>query len=48
MLERFGKQQLLVIEDITDFVKQQKKHLDDHKLDMLEVPAERVWEMKDA
>jgi hypothetical protein len=26
-----------------DFVKQQKKHLDDHKLEMLEVPVEWVW-----
>jgi hypothetical protein len=48
VLEKFGNQQLLAIEDIRDFVKQQKKHLDDHRLDLLEVPVERVWVMEDA
>jgi len=48
VLERFGRQQLLTVEDITDFVKQQKKHLDDHKLDLLEVPVERVWDIGDS
>jgi hypothetical protein len=43
MLERFGKQQLSGIEDITDFVLEQKKHVDSRRLDLLEIPVERVW-----
>lgn len=45
MLEKFGKQQVLVIEDITDFVLEQKKHVDSRRLDLLEVPVERVWDI---
>lgn len=45
VLEKFGKQQLLAIEDITDFVLEQKKHIDSRRLDLLEVPVERVWDI---
>ena len=47
VLENFGKRQLSTIEDITDFVRQQKKHVDNHRLDLLEVPVERVWYPQD-
>jgi len=47
VLERFGKQQLLSVEDITDFVLEQKEHVDARRLDLLQVPVERVWEMPD-
>jgi hypothetical protein len=43
MLERFGKEQLLDVEDITEFVLEQKKHVDARRLDRLQVPIERVW-----
>jgi len=43
MLQNFGKRQISAIDDITEFVQQQKKYVDDHRLDMLEVPVERVW-----
>lgn len=45
VLERFGKEQLLEIEDITDFVLEQKRHVDARRLDLLHIPVERVWEM---
>ena len=45
VLERFGKEQVRRIEDVTDFVKEQKKHVDQRRLDLLEVPAERVFEL---
>ncbi len=45
VLERFGKEQVRRIEDITVFVKEQKKHVDQRRLDQLEVPAERVFEL---
>jgi hypothetical protein len=43
ILENFGKKQIIRIEDITDFVKQQKSLLDNGKLDELQVLAERVY-----
>ncbi|HEY4285853.1 MAG TPA: DUF4291 domain-containing protein [Puia sp.] len=46
VLEKFGKQQLLTIEDITDFVLEQKRHVDSRRLDLLEIPVERVWDME--
>jgi len=46
-LERFGKQQITAIEDITEFVKEQKIHVDNKKLDQLLVPAETVYKLKD-
>lgn len=42
-LEQFGKQQLTRIEDITDFVQQQKVWVDNRQLDQLHVPQERVY-----
>lgn len=43
MLARFGKREILRIEDITGFVRVQKQHVDAGRLDLLEVPVERVW-----
>lgn len=43
VLETFGKQQIKLIEDITDFVRQQKQHLDNNQLDKLIVPVETVF-----
>lgn len=45
VLERFGKEQVRRIEDITEFVKEQKKFVDQRRLDLLQVPVERVWEI---
>jgi hypothetical protein len=45
LLENFGKQQLNRIEDITDFVKEQKQLLDKGQSDLLSVPVERIWNM---
>ncbi len=42
-LRRFGEQQISQIEDITDFVHQQRGHLELHQLDKLYVPEERVY-----
>ncbi len=47
-LELFGKQQVTRIEDITDFVKQQKLHVDNRQLDQLHVPQERVYTVTNA
>jgi hypothetical protein len=43
VLETFGKQQIKLIEDITDFVMRQKQHLDNNQLDKLTVPVETVF-----
>lgn len=43
VLQNFGKEQICAIEDITDFVRQQKVHVDNRRLDLLEVPVESVW-----
>ncbi|QEM06404.1 DUF4291 domain-containing protein [Mucilaginibacter rubeus] len=43
LLENFGKKQIIRIEDITGFVKQQKSLLDSGRLDELRVPVERVY-----
>ena len=42
LLEKFGKQQLTKVEDITDFVKEQKQHLDKGHVDQLSIPVERI------
>jgi hypothetical protein len=42
-LEQFGKHQVTRIEDITDFVQQQKVHVDNRQLEHLYVPQERVY-----
>lgn len=47
ILENFGKKQIIRIEDITDFVKQQKSLLDNGRLDELQVPVERVYRTAD-
>lgn len=47
MLERFGKVQVRRIEDVTEFVRDQKKFVDQRRLDLLQVPIERVWEIGD-
>ncbi|MGI4875689.1 MAG: DUF4291 domain-containing protein [Janthinobacterium lividum] len=43
VLEKFGKQQITLIEDVTDFVQQQKIHVDNRQLSQLLVPVERVY-----
>lgn len=43
ILEGFGKKYINKIEDMTEFVKQQKKLLDNNKLDTLLVPIETVY-----
>lgn len=43
---QFGKEQVKRIEDVTEFVKEQKKFVDQQRLDLLQVPVERVWEIE--
>jgi hypothetical protein len=43
ILEDFGKKQLKRVEDITDFVKEQKKFVEAQQLENLIVPVETVW-----
>lgn len=47
ILEAFGKQQIKLIEDITDFVKEQKFHVDNRELDKLSVPIETIYQLAD-
>jgi hypothetical protein len=47
VLEVFGRRQIKQIEDITDFVKEQKNHVDNHELDKLSVPIETVYHLAD-
>jgi len=47
VLENFGKKQIIRIEDITSFVKQQKSLLDSGRLDELQVPVESVYRTTD-
>jgi len=42
------KQQITLIEDITDFARQQKQHLDNNQLDKLIVPIETVFKTTDS
>lgn len=42
VLEKFGKQQIKYIMDITDFVKEQKYYVDKNQLDKLLVPVENI------
>jgi hypothetical protein len=42
-LEKFGKQQVIRIEDVTEFVRQQKVYVDNRQLAQLHVPQERVY-----
>jgi len=43
ILEQFGRQQVTRIEDVTDFVQQQKIHVNNRQLNQLRVPQERVY-----
>ena len=45
MLNEFGKKQINMVEDITDFVKEQKQYLDNNQPEKLNIPVERVWEI---
>lgn len=47
-LEKFGKEQIKRIEDVTDFVKEQKRYIDAGQLDKLMVPAEGVFKSTDS
>lgn len=47
-LEQFGKHQVTHIEDVTDFVQQQKIHVDNRQLAHLSIPQERVYAVADA
>jgi len=47
VLEAFGKHQIQLIEDITDFVKEQKLNVDNNKLGSLVVPIETVYMLND-
>ncbi|SEO53827.1 protein of unknown function [Mucilaginibacter gossypiicola] len=48
VLENFGKKQITRIEDITDFVKQQKQLLDAGRINELLVPIETVYKTTNA
>jgi len=47
-LEQFGKHRVTRIEDITDFVQQQKIFVDNRQLAQLQVPQERVYSVADS
>jgi type II secretory pathway component PulJ len=47
-LEQFGKHQVTRIEDVTDFVQQQKIHVDNRQLEHLHIPQERVYAVTNA
>lgn len=47
VLEAFGKQQIKQIEDITEFVIEQKLHVDNGELDKLLVPTETIYKLLD-
>ena len=47
VLETFGKHQIKLIEDITEFVKEQKLNVDKNTLDKLLVPKETVYALTD-
>lgn len=47
LLEEFGKKKINLIEDITDFVKEQSQYVKNNQLDKLIVPVERIWEPGD-
>lgn len=46
-LEQFGKHQITLIEDITDFVRQQKAHVNERQLNKLLLPRERTNVLSD-
>jgi hypothetical protein len=45
VLEMFGRQRIKSIEDITEFVKEQKAYIDKRELDKLSVPVETIIEL---
>ena len=47
-LEQFGKHGVSLIEDVTDFVQQQKVYVTNRQLSQLSVPQERVYTPADA
>lgn len=47
VLEKFGKEQIECVLDITDFVKEQKKHIDSDHIDKLLIPKERIIKFND-
>lgn len=47
VLEDFGKKQIVAIEDITDFVKQQSQYVVNNELDKLIVPIETIFKPAD-
>lgn len=46
MLEHFVKHQINLVEDITDFVRDQKEHVKNSTLDQLYIPVEEVWNVQ--
>ena len=46
LLEKFGKEMISEIVDLTEFVKEQKKTIDSGELDNLQVPKEWIYEPK--
>jgi hypothetical protein len=43
ILEKFGKEQIKKIEDITNFVKEQREFVHARELEKLVVPVERIY-----
>lgn len=43
VLEKFGKSQVRLVEDVTEFVLQQKQHVENRQLEHLLIPQERVY-----
>ena len=48
VLEKFGQQQVFLIEDVTDFVRQQYQYVEQKQLQNLLIPVERVYTLADA
>jgi len=48
VLQKFGREHVKQIDDITDFVKQQRQLLESNQLDKLLVPVETVFKMTDS
>lgn len=48
VLEKFGKEQIVCIMDITDFVKEQKKHIENNHIAKLLIPKERIIKFEDS
>ncbi|MBL7827254.1 MAG: DUF4291 domain-containing protein [Saprospiraceae bacterium] len=47
VLEKFGKKQIECIMDITDFVREQKMHINNQHIDRLLIPKERIIQFED-